>query len=110
MNLRERRWRERVADMVAKLDAKMAETEDWEAKARLSVLRQRLAGGLGAEEGYSSTSQLRSRAAEDFAAAAKVLGLDEKPLSVPRGGHPTELVRRDFDSYRKAKLKYGDRA
>ena len=110
MNLRERRWRERVAGMVTKLDAKMAETEDWEARARLSVLRERLAGGLGAEEGYNSTTELRSRAAEDFVAAAKVLGLDEKPLVVPRGGRPTEVIRRDFDSYRKAKLKHGDRA
>ena len=110
MNLRERQWREKLAEMIRTLDVKMGTPEmDWAERARLDVLRERLAGSLGGEEGHTSTSQLRERGASDYNEAAKILGLDVPELVPPRSTKPKETLARAFDSFRPAKDKYGDR-
>lgn len=110
MNLRDRAWRARMARVLSLLDQHLETADlDWEAHAHLRVLRERLAGALGAEEGWTSTPELRERAAADYAEAVKVLGLDEAPLTPPKGDPPEGVVTRGFDSFRRESPKRGDR-
>ncbi|RMG10120.1 MAG: hypothetical protein D6729_19875 [Deltaproteobacteria bacterium] len=110
MNLKERRWRVEIEATVKALERAIAEEADLERQARLIELRERLAGALGAEEGWHSTRELRRRAAADHARAWETLGQDRPPLPVPRGDPPARLVARDFARYRPVLPRHGDRS
>lgn len=77
---------------------------------RFLELRERLSGAIGAEEGRTSTPELRARAARDYAEAADMLDLDEHVFEPPAGHLPWSVsVERDLDSFRRPWPKTGDR-
>lgn len=111
MNLRERRWRHDVKEAVHKLDHRIAGgTLEFQELHAMIDLRERLAGALGAEEGWTSTPQLRERAQTDYALAMKALEVrNADELEVPQGDPATDVYEKDFASFRRAPPKRGDR-
>jgi hypothetical protein len=111
MTLRERAWRRKVARMVRLLDERLTgiDTRAFEASAKLIGIRERLAGALGAEEGHTSTPELRRRASEDFAEAARFLDLEKDGFEPPEGDPPEVVLRRGFASFRQKSPVSGDR-
>ena len=111
MNIRERAWRRRVQKVVRLLDERIAGSEGEEpiARARMIWLRERLAGALGAEEGYTSTPELRLRAAKDLAEAENALGTDGAGFIPPRGSAVEKLMERGLASFRPVWPERGDR-
>jgi hypothetical protein len=109
MNLRERAWRNQVAQMIAHLDERIESEGDDAARLRHIVLRDRLAGALGADEGLATTPELRERVRRDYQQAAELLGLDGH-LDLPEiGVQPRPLVRVQA-GLAPARPRHGDRA
>jgi len=115
MKITERRWRAALTEALAALDAALAgDALSYDARTEHIVLRDRVAGCLGAEEGRFSTPELRARAARDYEAARALVGGDAAhplpALSLPQGGAPAELQRRVRGGYQAARPRTGGRA
>ncbi|MDF1561914.1 MAG: hypothetical protein P1V51_02650 [Deltaproteobacteria bacterium] len=109
MNLRDRAWRNQLAKMVERLDALIDSDIEDDRRLQIIVLRDRLAGALGADEGFSTTAELRERARRDYEEALGVFGESGK-LELPEGGSPKDIKVRKMAGFAPARPRHGDRA
>ncbi len=108
MKVRARAWRKKVRRMVGLLDEELAKAHEPLSGSRLLELRERLAGALGAEEGLTSTYELRRRAARDWAEAAALLDVKEPPFEPPPAVHHEPSMKRDLGSFARPWPRTGD--
>lgn len=109
MNLRERAWRDQMARMVGRLDTVIDGKLDDALRLQIIVLRDRIAGALGADGGFSTTAELRERARRDYEAASAIVG-ESAPLELPEGSSPRGVKVRQMAGFRPARPRHGDRA
>ena len=109
MNLRERAWRSQMAQMVERLDVIIASEIEDARRLQIIVLRDRIAGALGADGGFSTTAQLRERARRDYETATAIVGTADR-LELPEGSSPRDVTVRRMAGFRAARPRHGDRA
>ena len=109
MNLRERAWRDQMARMVQRLDQVIDGDMEDALRLQIIVLRDRIAGALGADEGFSTTPELRERARRDYEAATAIVG-ESGHLELPEGGSVQNVKVRKMAGFRSARPRHGDRA
>ncbi len=98
-----------MARMVARLDEVIEGDQDDALRLQIIVLRDRIAGALGADGGFSTTAELRERARRDYEAASAIVG-ETDALDLPEGSAPRGVKVRQMAGFRPARPRHGDRA